>query len=497
MTGTPADTPPPSGPPGPAGPTGIDAFFERLRRLGVARVAHGKMAGGVCAGLARRWSVDPIVVRVAFAALMVFGGVGLLAYLVALALLPDERGTIFAEEALRRGDGSAIFLLVVIVLLLAGELSDRWWVWAALPLALATWWIVRGAATGKTPRQLGSEARGHAVDAAHTVRGWGAATPPAQPTFPPAQPTFPPATSPGPQSPPQPTFPAAPPPGPHTPPHLPPAAGSPWSNLPQDQPAPFAGPYAAPHGMGPGRTWSPASQPPTPLVVREKRRRGGLPVFLTTLGLAALTAGALILTNALGDRVAHPTLFAVIAGCAVAALVLFVVALRGLRAPFTTFLVTIALVASAAATFVPNPVSVLSGAGERTWTPVPQAALTAYALGFGEATLDLAAISPTADATSGTDVQEVTVQLGVGELVIIVPEGVTARINLAIGSGEVLAEQPGGTGSSTTLYSGGAGTEGYLIGTGSPDVIVNLSVGLGSVRLQSATAPSIIRDGAS
>lgn len=474
MTGTTADAPPPSGPPGPASPTGIDSFFERLRRLGVARGTQGKVAGGVCTGLARRWNVDPLVVRAAFVVLTVFGGVGLLAYLVALALLPDESGTIFAEEALRRRNGSAIFLLVVIAFMLAGELSDRWWVWAAIPLALAAWWLVRGTAAGKTPRELGSEARGHAMDAAHTVRGWSAATPPAQPTFP-----------------------TAPAPGPQTPPYLPPAAGSPWSNLPQDQPAPFAGPHAAPHGMGPGRTWSPTPQPPAPLVLREKRRRGGLPVFLTTLGLGALTTGALVSTNALGDRVAHPTLFAVIAGCAVAALVLFVVALRGLRAPFTTFLVTIALVASAAATVVPNPVSVLSGAGERTWTPVPGAALTAYALGFGEGTLDLRAISSTADATSGTDVQEVTVQLGVGELVIIVPEGVTARINLSIGAGEVIAEQPGGTGSSTTLYSGGAGTEGYLIGTGSPDVIVNLSVGLGSVRLQSATAPSIIRDGAS
>ena len=41
---------------------------------------------------------------------------------MALALLPDENGRIFTEEALRRGDGSAIFLLVVIGILLAGEL---------------------------------------------------------------------------------------------------------------------------------------------------------------------------------------------------------------------------------------------------------------------------------------------------------------------------------------------------------------------------------------
>ena len=48
-----------------------------------------------------------------------------------------------------------------------------------------------------------------------------------------------------------------------------------------------------------------------------------------------------------------------------------------------------------------------------------------------------------------------------------------------------------------SLYSGGAGQQTYLVGTGSPDVVVNVSVGFGSVRLQSTTAPSVIRDGVS
>ena len=88
-------------------------------------------------------------------------------------------------------------------------------------------------------------------------------------------------------------------------------------------------------------------------------------------------------------------------------------------------------------------------------------------------------------------------QLGFGELVVIVPDGVTARINLAIGAGDVIAEQPGGADPSSHLYSGGAGQQTYLVGTGSPDVVVNVSVGFGSVRLQSTTAPSVIRDGVS
>ena len=184
-----------SGPPlpaGPVGPSGIDVFFERLRRLGVARATQGKVAGGVCAGLARRWNIDPLVARLVFVVLTVFGGFGLLAYLVALAMLPDEKGTIFAEEALRRRHGGAIFLVFIIAVMTVREFFDRWWVWLAIPLALAAWWIVRGAAAGKSPRQLGSEAKTHAAEAADAVRGWGAATPPtpAPPLSAPYQPTY-------------------------------------------------------------------------------------------------------------------------------------------------------------------------------------------------------------------------------------------------------------------------------------------------------------------
>ena len=62
---------------------------------------------------------------------------------------------------------------------------------------------------------------------------------------------------------------------------------------------------------------------------------------------------------------------------------LFVVALRGMRAPFTAFLLTLVLAVSAAAAFVPNPVGYLAGAGERSWTPVSGTGSTAYAFSAG------------------------------------------------------------------------------------------------------------------
>ncbi len=46
--------------------------------------------GGVAAGLAEYFSVDPLLVRVAFLVSLAIGGVGVLAYLVLLALVPLE-----------------------------------------------------------------------------------------------------------------------------------------------------------------------------------------------------------------------------------------------------------------------------------------------------------------------------------------------------------------------------------------------------------------------
>ena len=44
--------------------------------------------GGVCAGLGRRLGIDPIVLRVVFIAATAAGGLGLIAYGLAWALLP-------------------------------------------------------------------------------------------------------------------------------------------------------------------------------------------------------------------------------------------------------------------------------------------------------------------------------------------------------------------------------------------------------------------------
>jgi len=59
----------------------------------ISRPRAGAMVGGVCAGMARRWRVDPNLLRIAIVVLAFFGGLGLAAYGAGLLLMPREGQT--------------------------------------------------------------------------------------------------------------------------------------------------------------------------------------------------------------------------------------------------------------------------------------------------------------------------------------------------------------------------------------------------------------------
>ena len=54
------------------------------------RLRDGRMVAGVCAGLAAYFKVDVNLVRVGFGVFTVFYGLGIVAYLIAWAILPEE-----------------------------------------------------------------------------------------------------------------------------------------------------------------------------------------------------------------------------------------------------------------------------------------------------------------------------------------------------------------------------------------------------------------------
>jgi phage shock protein C len=61
--------------------------MEEPRKL--YRSRNQRMVGGVCGGLADYFNIDVTVVRVLFLILSVFGGTGLVIYLVMWIIVPD------------------------------------------------------------------------------------------------------------------------------------------------------------------------------------------------------------------------------------------------------------------------------------------------------------------------------------------------------------------------------------------------------------------------
>jgi phage shock protein PspC (stress-responsive transcriptional regulator) len=119
------------------------------RRL--VRVRDGRWLGGVAAGLGRYFDVNPLVYRIAFAALAFAGGTGILLYLAAWLVMPaEDREESTAVQALREHRDRPWLLLGVGLLLFAAVLvlseADLWsglgnlWLAALLAGAALLWW---------------------------------------------------------------------------------------------------------------------------------------------------------------------------------------------------------------------------------------------------------------------------------------------------------------------------------------------------------------------
>jgi len=106
-------------------------FFADLRRAGVPR--RDGWIGGVCAGVAARIGLDPIIVRGIVVVLAVLGAPFLLIYAAAWLLLPDLEGRIHLEQLFRGVvdpalAGIAVMTVVgIIPLVQGGWLGWRWW----------------------------------------------------------------------------------------------------------------------------------------------------------------------------------------------------------------------------------------------------------------------------------------------------------------------------------------------------------------------------------
>lgn len=106
-------TPPPYGGPS-TGLSGRGArFFDWMRSLGVVR-ADG-WVGGVCAGVAYRLGIDPLIVRGIVVVAAILGAPAVLVYALAWALLPDRDGRIHLQR-LFEGDVEAPIVAIGVLL---------------------------------------------------------------------------------------------------------------------------------------------------------------------------------------------------------------------------------------------------------------------------------------------------------------------------------------------------------------------------------------------
>lgn len=164
----------------------------------VIRSRHDRVLAGVAAGLGQYFGIDPAVVRLAFVALAFVGGLGVLLYLAAWVLIPDEpaTGQPAASAAPARSWSTVTWTLVVLVtavLVIAGVgrvglgLAPRVvWPLALIGFGIALLWL---RATNDSSSPTGHEASAPPIGTAQQ-----SAPPTAEPTAPSASWTVAPIT---------------------------------------------------------------------------------------------------------------------------------------------------------------------------------------------------------------------------------------------------------------------------------------------------------------
>jgi phage shock protein PspC (stress-responsive transcriptional regulator) len=387
------------------------------------RSRSDRKIAGVAGGLGRWAGIDPLVFRILFVVLAIFGGSGLLLYALGWLLVPDDGQSHSEGQKLLRGRGGsstvttivAGVVVLVLGLVLIGKLIDTGPGVGGLGVMVA---IVVIAVLLIREGQ-------------HRPSGTPAAEPPPVRTPPPAEPgAFGQTTGTA-----YATAPAAPPPSYPT--------------------APMPYPYYP---------------PPPPAPPRERSVLGRI-----TLSVALIVVGVLVAVNIeTGHDVPAEGVLAAALGVVGLGLVVgaFIGRARGLVVwgVLLTIAVTIASFAH---------VPYKGGVGDRSWTPRTLEQVHAnYRLAIGDATLDLSRVDFT-----GVARQRVQVRQGVGDLTITVPSNVVVRIKSHVHGGDLIV--PGertihgsGLRRTTTLPTGSA--------AGSAVLVVDAELGVGTLEVDRA-----------
>jgi phage shock protein PspC (stress-responsive transcriptional regulator) len=64
----------------------------------LVRPKKGRVLFGVAQGLGEYFTIDPVIIRILFVILAIWGGSGILLYIIAIFLIPDEKNDKLKEE---------------------------------------------------------------------------------------------------------------------------------------------------------------------------------------------------------------------------------------------------------------------------------------------------------------------------------------------------------------------------------------------------------------
>ena len=392
---------------------------------------------GVCTGFARRYQVDVALVRAAFIGATVLGGLGFIAYIVGIFVLPKESEYAYGTPVQRSGPPTFVLIIAAVLAVTFGSNFSSSWPGAgliSLALLLAGWYALH--------QRLPVPPPGTAVTTRLAAAPVGAWQPPAA-QFP-WQPVWtPPTAGPVPSEPAPPS--AAPEPAP--------SEAAPSSTAPSDpvnlRKAPEAGPRAqdattrATEEIHPPR-WDPLGAAPfawdlpepaatmAPVPVSPKRRTRVTPV---TLGIALLTAAALATVNLVLDVPISPVVGAAIV-LAVVGGGLVVGAFR--RSGYGLLAVAIPLAGFVViGTMAQNVMSGYADAprGDKVFTVTSAADLQSeYRVQAGTLTLDLRGMTLDHDRTVQT-------RVAAGETRITVPESMNVRVDCSVNVGDTRCPQ--------------------------------------------------------
>lgn len=416
-------------PPG-AGPSAPRPPLRRRR--------DGRLLAGVLAGVADHLGLDVAVARILFVVLTVMTqGAFILAYILGWIFIPEETEAEAAAPRPSRGSD-------------AGGRDPLFWVGIAI-LIVGVVWVLDGPFGGPGPFRIGGD-RSVLVPLvliAFGVALWRAS----DRTRHPAPPVMPP---------PEFTMSNRDPSAPGTPPGDVPADARTTQVIdPVGWGSPPAGP--PPTAQRDGRDWTP---PPVPTSRSVLTR--------VTLGVAVLTVGVLWLLEVADVVVLGPGVIFSAAMLVVGLGLLLGSVLgrgRGLIAAGLLLLPVVLLLQVVR----PFPVDAFSSGGmtvgTTTETPADEGAvLDSYQVGAGELRLDLSDIEFTED-------HDIAVQVGMGEIVVLLPEDVDVELVGRVGAGEMdlLDQHDEGVGLSRTVVDEVAGS--------TAELTIEVNVGFGTAEI--------------